>query len=80
MYKKIEKKFKQITDIIDKKFKNWTVMVVIISSLIVGSWFLNATVNADLTANILQTQNKKENIQYLIIDWKKYKVILEEVK
>jgi len=80
MYKKIEKKFKQIADIIDKKFKNWTVMVVIISSLIVGSWFLNATVNADLTANILQTQNKKENIQYLIIDWKKYKVILEEVK
>ena len=80
MYKKIEKKFKQITDIIDKKFKNWTVMVVIISSLIVGSWFLNATVNADLTANILQTQNKKENIQYLIINWKKYKVILEEVK
>ena len=80
MYKKIEKKFKQIADIIDKKFKNWTVMVVIISSLIVGSWFLNATVNADLTANILQTQNKKENIQYLIINWKKYKVILEEVK
>jgi len=78
--KKIEKILKLIADLIDKKFKNGTVMVVIISTLITLSGFLTSTVNANLTADIMQSNKKTEINQFIIIDGKKYKIILEEVK
>ena len=76
----LEKKFNQIADLIDKKFKNGTVMVVIVANLIVATWLLSNTVNANLTANIMQSQKNTEISQYIVIGWKKYRIILEEVK
>ena len=78
--KKIEKIFKLTADILDKKLKNGTVMVVIISVLITLSGFLTSTVNANITADIMQSNKKTEINQFIIIDGKKYKIILEEVK
>jgi len=76
----LKRVFKSTEDLLDRKLKNGTVMVVIISSLITMTWLLNMTVNANLTANVLQA--KKQNIasSYIILDWKKYKIILEEVR
>jgi len=69
------------TDLLDKKLKNGTVMVVIISILVTLSWFLTNPVNANLTANVIQSQNKSIEInQYIVIAGKKYKIVLEEVK
>ena len=69
------------TDLFDKKLKNGTVMVVIISTLITSAGFLSNTVNANLTANIYQSQKNTIQIeQYIIIGGKKYKIVLEEVK
>ena len=78
--KSIKKIFKWTADLLDKKLKNGTVMVVIISTLITLSGFLTSTVNANLTADILQSNKKTEINQFIIIDGKKYKIILEEVK
>ena len=72
--------FKSAEDLFDRKMKNWTVMVVIISTLITATWFLTNTVNAGLTANVLQSQKNTEINQYIIISWKKYQIILKEVK
>ena len=72
---------KSSTDLLDKKLSNWTVMVLIISVLVTLSGFLTNTVNANLTANILQSQKKITQLeQYIIIGEKKYKIVLEEVK
>ncbi len=71
---------KSSTDLLDKKLSNWTVMVLIISVLVTLSGFLTNTVNANLTANILQSQKNTEINQYIIIGGKKYKIVLEEVK
>jgi len=69
------------TDLFDKKLKNGTVMVVIISTLITSAGFLSNTVNANLTANIYQSQKNTIQVeQYIIIGGKKYKIVLEEVK
>ena len=68
------------SDLLDKKLSNWTVMVVIISVLITLSGFLTSSVNANLTANVLQAQKNTEINQYIIIGEKKYRIILEEVK
>jgi hypothetical protein len=53
-------------------------MVVIISTLITFSGFLTTGVTANLTADIIQSQNTKIN-QYIIVGGKKYRIILEEV-
>jgi multisubunit Na+/H+ antiporter MnhG subunit len=56
-------------------------MVVIISILVTLSWFLTNPVNANLIANVIQSQNKSIEInQYIVIAGKKYKIVLEEVK
>jgi len=76
----LEKIFKSTEDLFDRKLKNWTVMVVIISSLVTITWILSNTVNANLTANVLSYQKQKINYSYIILDGKKYKIILEEVR
>jgi len=76
----LEKFLKSTADLLDKKLKNWTVMVVIISVLVTLSGFLTSTVNANLTADIMQSNKKTEINQFIIIDGKKFKIILEEVR
>jgi len=76
----IKRIFKSAEDLFDRKMKNWTVMVVIISTIITMTGFLTNWVNANLTANVIQSQKNTEINQYIIIDGKKYKVIFEEVK
>jgi len=68
------------TDLFDRKLKNWTVMVVIISTMVTTTGFLSNTVNANMTANVMQSQKNTEINQYIIIAGKKYKIVLEEVK
>jgi hypothetical protein len=55
-------------------------MVVLISTLVTFSGILVNWVNANLTADILQSQKKTEINQYIVIGWKKYRIVLEEVK
>jgi len=75
------KKFlKSTTDLFDRKLKNWTVMVVIISTMVTSAGFLSNTVNANMTANVMQSQKNTEINQYIVIAGKKYQIILEEVK
>jgi len=76
----LKKFIKSAEDLFDRKLKNWTVMVVIICSMISATGFLTSSVNASLTANILQSQKNTEINQYIIIGWKKYKIVLEEVR
>ena len=77
----MSKNFLETTaDLLDKKLKNGTVMVTIISVLITLSGFLTSSVNANLTANVLQAQKNTKINQYIIIGEKKYRIILEEVK
>lgn len=76
----LEKIFKSTGDLLDKKLKNGTVMVVIISCIITMTGFLNNSVNANLTANILVSKKQAISSSYIILNWKKYKIILEEVK
>ena len=76
----LDKFLKSTTDLLDKKLKNGTVMVVIISTLVTFSGFLVNWVNANLTADVMQSQMTIETNQYVIIGEKKYKIILEEVK
>jgi len=76
----LEKIFKSTGDLLDKKLKNGTVMVVIISCIITMTGFINNSVNANLTANILVSKKQAISSSYIILNWKKYKIILEEVK
>ena len=77
----MKKYIKKFEDIFDRKLKNWTVVVVIIGFLITITWLFTNWVNANLTANVLQSQkNTIQTEQYIIIDGKKFKIILEEVK
>lgn len=64
----------------DKKLNNGTVMVVIISFCITITWIVIPTTSASLTANVLEAQKNTDQSQYVIIDGKKFKIILEEVK
>ena len=75
----LREKFKEISDLIDKKLRNWTIMVVIVANLILATWFITNNVNANLTANLLESQKKVEVSQYIFIEGKKYKIILEKV-
>ena len=54
-------------------------MVVIVANLILATWFITNNVNANLTANLLESQKKVEVSQYIVIEGKKYKIILEKV-
>ena len=76
----LEKIFKSTEELLDKKLRNGTVMVVIISCIITMTGFLNNSVNANLTANVLVSQKQTISSSYIILNWKKYKIILEEVK
>jgi len=78
--KRLNKILKSTTDLLDKKLKNGTVMVVIISVLVTLSSFLTSSVNANLTADVIQSNKKTEITQYIIIDGKKYRIVLEEVR
>ena len=76
----LKRLFRSTEDLLDRRLKNGTVMVVIISSLITMTWFLNMTVNANLTANVLQSKKQNITSSYVFLDWKKYKIVLEEVR
>ena len=76
----LEKIFKSTEELLDKKLRNGTVMVVIISCIITMTGFLNNSVNANLTANVLVSQKQTISSSYIILNWKKYKIILEEIK
>lgn len=75
------KKFLLSTEnLFDKKLKNGTVMVVIISTCITMTWIIIPTTHASLNASVLESQKNTEKSQYITLDGKKYKIILEEVK
>jgi len=76
----LEKIFKSAEDLFDRKLKNWTVMVVIISSLVTMTGFLSNTVNANLTANVLQVQKKVIQPNFIVLNGIKYEIIFKEVK
>ena len=63
----------------DKKLKNGTLMVLIISACIVCLGAFNQTVSANMQANVLASQDPTANINIITIAWKQYKVVLEEV-
>ncbi|MDQ7010056.1 MAG: hypothetical protein Q9M94_07235 [Candidatus Gracilibacteria bacterium] len=75
----MKKNLEVFTNIIDKKLNNGTFMVLIIGCIVTLSGFLTSGVNANLTADLMQGQKKTEITQYIIIEGKKYKIILEEV-
>ncbi len=75
------KKFLSSTEnLFDKKLKNGTVMVLIISFCITLTGIVIPTTSASLTANVLEAKKNTESNQYIIVDGKKFRVILEEVK
>ncbi len=64
----------------DKKLKNGTLMVLIISSCIVCLGAFNQTVSASMQANVLASQNTAiPEVNIITIAWKQYRVVLEEV-
>jgi len=64
----LEKIFKSTGDLLDKKLKNGTVMVVIISCIITMTGFINNSVNANLTANILVSKKQAISSSYIILN------------
>ncbi len=76
----LKKVLKSTENLFDKKLKNGTVMVLIISLCVTFTWILHSTVNASLSANVMQSQKNTVSAQYIIIDGKKFKILLEEVK
>lgn len=76
----LRKYLKHLGNLIDNKLNNWTVMVVIISIFVTFTWFFSNWVNANLTANIMQSQKNIDINQYIVIGGKKYEIVLKEVK
>ena len=75
---------KSTEDLFDRKLKNGTIMVAIIASCVVMTGAVTHT-SASLTANVLQASKAATSLQatsdqYIIIGWKKYRIVLEEVK
>lgn len=66
--------------LLNMKLNNGTVMVVIIAFCVVLTWLIVPNTYGSLNVNILEAQNNIETSQYIVIDWQKYKIILEEVK
>lgn len=66
-------------DFFDRKIQDSTLVVGLIWFMIFLAWFL-ANINADYTkSSVLEFSSKKEdNIVY--IEWKKYKILLQELK
>ncbi len=67
-------------NLLNKKLNNGSVMVVIIAFCIVCTWIIVPSAHATVTTNVLQSQKNTEDLQYIIIDGKKFRIILEEVK
>ena len=77
----LEKFLLSTENLFDKKLKNWTLMVLIISACVVSVWAFNQTVNANLQANVLSANNAVvPKMDYVMIWGKKYRVILKEVE
>jgi len=64
----LEKIFKSTEELLDKKLRNGTVMVVIISCIITMTGFLNNSVNANLTANVLVSQKQTISSSYIVLN------------
>jgi len=67
-------------NLLNEKLNNGSVMVVIIAFCIVCTGIIIPSAHAKVTTNILESQRNTQNFQYIIIDGKKFKIILEEVK
>ena len=66
--------------LLNQKLNNGTVMVLIISFCVVSTGIIIPSAHARVSTNVLEAQKNIEINQYIIIDGKKYKITLEEVK
>jgi len=67
-------------NLLNKKLNNGSIMVVIIAFCIVCTGIIIPNAHAKVTTNVLESQKNTESFQYIIIDGKKFRIILEEVK
>ncbi len=79
-FRKIIMSYKEI---FDKKIENSTVVVAFICTVLFWVWFFvnnsgNINLWNSLKANILETKKIKKQANIIIIDWKKYRLILIE--
>ncbi len=76
--------YKFYKNLLDVKLKNSAILIFIIANLIILVWIFIPNSNANLLkANILELPKKSnlfiETSNIIIINWKKYKVILQEI-
>jgi len=78
----IKKLIKTYYKLLDEKLENWTVVVLLIVVLIISASILTKDVNASLLVknNLIESNKNINNYTIINIDWKKYKVILNEIK
>jgi hypothetical protein len=80
MLKKIIKTYYRL---LDEKLENWTIVVLIIATLIISASLITDDTNANLLvkSNVLENSKQNQNFYNIIeIDWTQYKIILEEYK
>lgn len=65
-------------DFFDNKVWDTTLVVWIISTMIFLVWFLSNNTSSYYKSNILEYKNNNQNI--IMIDWKRYKLVFEEMR
>ncbi len=74
----MKKSFTQIYyDFFDKEIEDSTIVVWLIGTMIFLTWFLSNT-QANYKSNIMEYRNNYQNV--VLIDWKKYKMVFEEIR
>lgn len=74
----MRKSFTQIYyDFFDKEIEDSTIVVWLIGTMIFLVWFLSNT-QANYKSNIMEYRNNYQNV--VLIDWKKYKLVFEEIR
>jgi hypothetical protein len=79
----LRKLFKSYKYLLDKKIENTTFIVLFISALILLVWvYVPNNPNLQLASknNILEVKSSFNSYSIVTIDWKKYKLNLEELK
>jgi hypothetical protein len=78
----IKKIIKLYYDFFDKKLNNSTLVVLIISAFVLSVWVFipnNWIISASYKTNIIESNNRERPESIIIINWKKYRLILEEI-
>ena len=77
----INKLIDKYYDFFDKKLKQNIIVIVVILFLIIMIWLFipNKSINYYWKVNILNSTKSKKIENIVTIDWKKYKLIFEEI-